>query len=245
MKRLLYLAAISLFALSCSNMAEEGSGVYDTRAVEVLDSLSLKIGTLESASYTLNTINIKQKEAGEPFELINEHDVYMRGPDKMHIHTKGTRGEKSYWYNGSTFSYYSYTNNTYDKMEAPSNILKVIDALHDKYGIDFPAADFFYPSLTDDILENFDKLIFWGKSQIGDKEYYSLSAYNTTTTVQIWIDSNTHLPAKIVHIEEGEMNGVHYEATFSNWKINPNLPDLLFEFEAPKGAIKTSLQPKK
>ncbi len=130
-------------------------------------------------------------------------------------------------------------------MEAPSNILKVIDAIHDKYGIDFPAADFFYPSLTDDILSNFDKLLYWGETQIGDQKMHTLSAYNKNSTLQVWVDGNTQLPAKMVIFIEGDQKRNHYEATFSNWKLNPKLPDLLFEFEAPEGAIKTSLQPKK
>ena len=243
MKKLIYFASICLIAWSCSNLAVEDTGIYDVRSVEVLDSLSTKIGNLESVSYTLDVQIEDHNTEGNLIEIDNVNDVYMRGPNKMHVLTKGTRGQKGYWYNDSTFSYYSYTNNTYDKVDAPESILLVIDALHTKFGIDFPAADFFYPSLTDDVLANFNKLLYWGETQVDDRNLHTISAYNKNTTVQIWVDSETLLPAKMVIFGEGEKKGHRYEASFSNWKLNPALPDVLFEFKAPKGATKTSLQP--
>lgn len=32
-----------------------------------------------------------------------------------------------------------------------------------------------------------------------------------------------------------------YEATLSNWQVNPNLPDALFDFTAPPKAIKIKM----
>jgi len=239
------MATITIFGWSCSNLAMDKTGVYDERAVEVLDSLSNSIGELTSVSYTLNTIVKEKNSAGEIIEIINEHDVYMRGPNKMHINTNGSRGNKGYWYNGDRFAFYSYTNNEYDTMAAPDNILKVIDAIHTKYNIDFPAADFFYATLTDDVLENFDKLLYWGTNTIGDKKLDVISAYNKSRTIQLWVDSCSKLPVKFVLFGEGESNGERYEATFSNWKLNPQLPDNMFEFKPFVDAKKITLQPRK
>ncbi len=245
MKKLIYLAPILLIGWSCSNLAIEKTGVYDERAVEVLDSLSNSIGELTSVSYTLNTI-VKQKNSdGEIVEIINEHDVYMRGPNKMVVHSIGTRGEKNYWYNGSSFAYFSYSTNEYDTMAAPATILKTIDLLHKKYNIDFPAADFFYATLTDDVLENFDKLLYWGTNTIGDKKLDVISAYNKKRTIQLWVDSSSKLPIKFVLFGEGESKGDRYEATFSNWKLNPQLPDIMFEYTPTSDAKKIDLQPRK
>jgi len=245
MKNPIYLAVLSLIIWSCSNLADKDSGVYDVRSVEVLDSLSATLGELTAVSYTLNTVIVERNSDGNLVETTNENDVYMRGPNKMHIHTKGTKGEQGYWYNGSSFSFYSYDRNEYDTVAAPNNIIEAIDFLHNEYNIDFPAADFFYPTLTDDILENFDKLLYWGESPINDTNLHTISAYNKEWTVQIWVNNETLLPAKLVMFNEAENKGERYEATFSNWRLNPTLPDVLFEFAPSESAVKVNLQPKK
>ncbi len=245
MKKLIYFAAISISSWSCSNLAIEKTGVYDERAVEVLDSLSNSVGELTSVSYTLNTIVQEKNSKGDIVEIINEHDVYMRGPNKMMVHTKGTRGEKNFWYNGISFAYYSYLTNEYDTMAAPATILKTIDLLHKKYNIDFPAADFFYSTLTDDVLKNFDKLLYWGTNKIEGKKMDVISAYNKNITIQLWVDSANKLPIKFVILGEGKGNRERYEATFSNWRLNPQLPDIMFEYKPTSDAKKIKLQPRK
>ncbi|MCF6351485.1 MAG: DUF2092 domain-containing protein [Cyclobacteriaceae bacterium] len=241
MKNLIYLSAILITGWSCSNLAVEKTGIYDVRAVEVLDSLSNVIGSLTSVSYTLNTKVKEQNAAHDIIEFSNEHDVYMRGPNKLLVHTNGIRGEKNYWYNGKTFSYFSYSKNEYDTMAAPGTILETIDFLHKKYKVDFPASDFFYPTLTDDVLTNFDKLLYWGRNQIDGKKMDVISAYNKNETIQIWVDSKTKFPVKFIIFKEGD----RYEASFSNWKRNPKLPDVLFEFKPPIEAQKITLESRK
>ena len=137
MKKLLFFLIVTvLFTVSCSS--DQAGKQYDTRAIEYLDNLSETIGSLNSCSYTLNTINAKSKDS----VFTNEHDVYMRGADKMHITSNGRKGPKAYWYNGKQFSYFSYNKNVYDTVSAPKNTIAAIDFLHEKFGIDFPAADF-------------------------------------------------------------------------------------------------------
>lgn len=231
-----YLIAATLFLVSCTS----DDGIYDERAVEHLDNLSETIGNLNSCSYTLVT---KVSEGSES-ELSNEHDVYMRGPDKMHIHTNGTKGRKGFWYDGSSFAYFSYNKNTYDVVGAPGNIITAIDELHHKYGIDFPAADFFYPYFTDDILDNFNEVLFLGHENIDNVDCFVIKASNEDNVLKIWIEKDSNLPHKMSIVQTNDSDN-SYEAVFSNWRINPKLPDVLFEFKPPANSKREKLQPKK
>ncbi len=232
---IIYLLTATLFFVSCTS----NSGKYDDRAIESLDNLSETIGNLNSCSYTLATIVSKENTS----EFSNEHDVYMRGPDKMYIHTNGTKGEKGFWYDGSNFAYFSYNKNTYDTISAPGNIIAAIDQLHHKFGIDFPAADFFYPSFTDDIINNFSEVLYMGDNNIDGVDCIHIEAVNKAEILQIWIEKETNLPHKMI-IGQINNSGSNYEAVFSNWRVNPNLPDILFEFEPPTNSTRKKLQPK-
>ena len=132
-KVILYSILSALFFISCNS----GSGEYDTRAVESLDKLTETIGELTSLSYTVTSFEVDQ-EANEISKL---SDVYLKGSNKMFIENTGTKGDKSFWYNGEKFAYFLFNKNEYDILDAPDNTLKLIDSINSKYGVYFPAAD--------------------------------------------------------------------------------------------------------
>lgn len=216
------------------------SGKYDKDAIEHLDKLSETIGQLNSCSYTLNSVSTIANKT----EFVNESDVYFRGPNKMYIHITGTKGTKGFWYNGSSFAYYVYDKGTFDTIAAADNIIAVIDQLHNEYGIDFPAADFFYPSFTDDVINNFSEVLFLGDKKNDGINCIVIEAINDEKILQIWIDKDTNLP-HMMTIVKSDNKGDSYEAVFSNWRVNPQLPDLLFEFEPPSNSTRVKLQSKK
>lgn len=236
------LAIVVLLVLgACNSSGGNDDGVYDTRAVESLDKMSGVIGELNSCSYTLNTFVVEKDDSGALTEFTNENDVYLRGPDKMHVGAKGSRGSYGYWYNGKTFSFYSYDKNNYDIVDAPSKIVESIDVLHDKYGIDFPATDFFYPTLTDDILEHFDEVLYFDGIQVDEVECVLITAASQKNYLQLWIEESTNLPYKVILAGQYK-NKAYYEGVFSNWRLDPMLPDILFEFSPPSNATQVAIK---
>ncbi len=237
-----FIAFIFLLA-SCNSTNNNQDGVYDTRAVESLDAMTEVIGKLNSCSYTLNTYVSEKDDAGEPGIFTNENDVYLRGPDKMHVRVKGTKGEYGYWYDGSNLSFYSYDKDTYDTVDAPDRIIDAIDFLNHKYGIDFPASDLFYPTLTDDILEHFSTVLFFDSITIDEKSCVLVEGTNEKNVMQMWIEESTNLPYKILLAGRSD-EGNYYEGIFTHWKIDPRLPDILFEFEPPSNSTRVHIKEK-
>jgi hypothetical protein len=161
----------------------------------------------------------------------------------MYIHSIGTKGERSYWYDGKTMGYFNYTKNVFDTIPAPDNIIKTIDVIHHKYGIDFPAADFFYPTFTDDMIDGFDKILFYGDETIDGVDCVVSESVNDKYLVHIWINKSTNLPHKLVISTVNNPLG-YYEAVFSNWRVNADLPDILFEFKPPLNSNRAPLKVK-
>jgi len=217
----------------------------DTTAILILDRMSNIIGELNSCSFTLNTA----ADAIDPELGLITHfyqsTVYFSGPDKLLLHTRGDKGHRGFWYNGSQLAYYSFTEHNYATIVAPDNTIDMIDSVNQTYGIDFPAADFFYPTFTDDLISNFDEIVFSGKSQVGDILCYQIVARNPDTGVQIWVsDDEWSLPVKLVIVDYSQIPNSRYEATFTAWDINPDLPDSMFSFSIPPKARPITLVPK-
>ncbi len=233
-KVILYSILSVLFFISCNS----GSGEYDTRAVESIDKLVAVIGETTSLSYTVDGFSVNN----DGNESIKYSDVYLRGSNKLFIENNGTKGNVSLWYNGEKFAYFLYDKDEYDIIDAPDNTQKLIDSIHSKFGINFPAADFLNPDLTDDLFDNYDQLLYFGEEEVDSINCIALEATNDKHILQIWIEKDTNLPYKMV-IQSKINENKYYEAVYTNWTLNPKLPDIMFEFLPPEGSKRKRIAP--
>jgi hypothetical protein len=216
----------------------------DTVAISILDQMSAMIGSLGSCSVTVKSnYDVNSQHLGL-IKHSNEEQVYLQGPDKLFINSKGDRGSHSFYYDGKTLSYYSLEKNQYAEIEAPATTMAMIDTVNRAYGIDFPAADFLYPTFVDDILAEADNLAYLGITEIDGKECFHIAGTAKDKTFQFWISNDPfYLPVKVVIIYTQKEKNPQYEAILSNWQINPTFPDALFEFKIPPNAQKIKMIP--
>jgi len=214
----------------------------DTIAVAILDRMTAMIGDLSSCHVTVKSnYDIRSQHLG----LVkhgDEEQLYMQGPDKLLIRSQGDRGERSIYYNGETLTYYSMENNQFASLPFSAPIVEMIDTVNKMYGIDFPAADFFYPSFVDDILSESKNLIYLGMTKVDGKDCFHIAGTTADKTFQFWIsDDALTLPLKMVIVYTNRDMNPQYEAVLSDWQINPVLPPALFEFMTPPKAKKIKM----
>jgi len=208
----------------------------DPVAVLILDKMSDLIGDLESCTFTLST----RQDVNDPDHgWVTQHStstMIFDGPDKMHMHRTGEKGQEGFWYNGEEVSYYSFGENNFVRIAAPETSLATIDTLNVVYGIEIPAADFFYPAFTDDLLEAFPTILYLGKKAVGSDNCYHIKASNDEMVVQFWISDQAYkLPIRYSIVYKNNSN-MQYETYFSNWDLNPGIPPSIFDFMPPKNA---------
>jgi hypothetical protein len=216
----------------------------DTVAVAILDKMSAMIGDLSSCSFTVKAnYDIASKNLG----LIKHSDdeqVYLHGPNKLLLKSEGDQGSRDFYFDGNTLSYYSLDQNQYGQIEAPVSLVEMIDTVNKLYGIDFPAADFLYPTFVDDILAESKELVYLGLTKVDGKDCYHIAGIGKDMSFQFWISDDAYtLPVKMVIIYTAKEMSPQYEAMLSNWQVNPELPDALFSFTVPHKARKVKLVP--
>jgi len=218
------------------------SGNIDTAAVSVLDRMSASMGQLKSCSVTVKSeYDVTSNELGLIKHSDDDH-VYLSGQNNLLIHAEGDRGSRSIFYNGKTFTYYSGNQNRYSQIEAPGNVMEMIDHMNKKFGVVFPLADFLYPSFTDDILNEASCLVFLGMTKVNEKDCYHIAGKTRDMTFQFWIaDDSSCLPLKMAIVYTDEPMSPQYEATYSDWQINPDLSKSMFDFSVPANAQKMKI----
>jgi hypothetical protein len=232
-----------LVLLTLNTWAKESR--VDSTALMILDHMSQVIGELQSLNVNIEIRNdVIDRESGL-MSHFSESDLILDGPDKMLIHTKGGKGHRGFWYNGSRLAFYSFDENNYVIFEALPTTLQTIDSLNRAFGIDFPAADFLYPTFTSDLLANNDEIIFNGRTNIENKECFHIVVHGSEFTIQLWLSSGAlTLPVKMLIINKSALPNLQYEATFGDWKINQAYPPSIFEFLPPPGSHEIKMLPK-
>jgi hypothetical protein len=195
------------------------------------------ISQLESCGFKLNTESDLKDYPHGLNKQFSEYQVYMSGQDRMLVIGHGHKGHRKFAYNGQQMAYYSFDENNYGLIPSPPTTIETIDSINKAYGIEFPAADFFYPAFTEDLIENTDSIRFLGIVNIEGKAYFHIMAYAKNIDLQFWINDDAYtLPGKFSICYKKEEGYPQYMSSFSDWEINPKLPEAIFEFNPPPGA---------
>lgn len=216
----------------------------DTVAVAILDKMSAVIGDLSSCSVTIKSnYDITSKSVGL-IKHSDEQQLFLHGPDKLLLKSDGDQGSRDFYFDGNKLSYYSLDKNQYGQIDAPMSLVNMIDTVSKLYGIEFPAADFLYPSFVDDILADSKELVYLGLTKVDGKECYHIAGKAMDKTFQFWISDDAYtLPLKMVIVYTSKEMNPQYEAILTDWQVNPNLPDALFTFTVPHKAQRVKLVP--
>ncbi len=213
---------------------------HDARAIAVLDSMGMYIGERRSASFTVETSIDDEVDSVGVVQHNRTSDVYIVGPDKIFVMYQGDRGRAAVWYNGKTVTVYSFDRNSYDQVSAPDNIIATIDSMYSVYGLEFPAADFLYPTFTSDLMAAHPDIRHVGMTYIDGRYCDHIIARNKDGEKQMWI-ARTGPPVP-VRLLITDLHHLQYESTITNWVADPELDSLMFEFAVPEGSHKTSVK---
>ena len=214
------------------------TAAIDPVAVTILNRMADNIGALRSCSFRLDASHDElDPDLGAVVRLHDSHEVFIVGPDKMLVNTKGDKGQRGFWYDGKQAVYYSYAENNYGRVKAPATIIEMIERIHDDYGVDFPAADFFYPTFVDDLIAQSKRIVFRKTVRVDDRDCFHVVAQGPEQDLELWIANDAaNLPVRYLFRNHGKDGTTQYEGTFTEWTMNPELPATMFHFTPPPGA---------
>jgi hypothetical protein len=215
------------------------SPAIDTVAVSILDRMSALIGDMHSCAVTVKSnYDINSRNLGL-IKHSDEQRLWLHGPNKLMVRSEGDRGSRDLIYDGDSLCYYSHDKNQFGTIPAPATIMEMIDTVNKLYGIEFPVADFFYPSFVDDILADATNLAYLGITQVDGKDCFHIAGTSKDKTFQFWIANDAYyLPLKMVIVYTGKPMNPQYEAVLTGWQVNLDIPDALFRFMTPPKAKK-------
>jgi hypothetical protein len=217
----------------------------DTAALYIMQRMTSTLKSITSCSVHVQAFYDTPTDNLGLIKRSKDETVYARFPNQLMIDNREENERHALIYNGKQMVYYSYDNNNYSTIDnVPATTLEAIQVLSKTYGIEVPAADFFYPSFPDDIKSTAITLSLLGTSTINGEECFHIAGQDSTMSYQFWIHNDPlFLPAKMVIVYNNRPGVPQYEAMYTNWKLNIDIPACIFEFVVPPNSQKIAIKP--
>lgn len=172
-------------------------------------------------------------------QLTNVRRVALERPNHAAADVVGDTLNRATWYDGKTVTVLDKEHNSYAVVEAPPTIDGTLDMLEDEYGVVLPLKDILFSDPYAVLSEGITYGRYLGIHQAAGVACHHLAFSQATIEWQIWIDaSDQPVPRKVVITYVDEPSEPQYTAVFRRWRLEGPVPEGLFTFEAPEGALK-------
>ena len=176
-----------------------GSRLIDHRADELVRKMSELLTSTNSFALEAEEIYDEVPEHVPRTQVGNRRRVALRRPDRMVGDAAGDVINRSFWYDGKTFSVLDKEQNAYSTTAVPPTIDGTLDALFERNGMVIPLADFVYEDVYARLMESVQRGVYLGIHHIGDVACHHLSFEQETIDWQLWIDAGDQpLPRKLI-----------------------------------------------
>jgi hypothetical protein len=174
--------------------------------------------------------------------LTNTRRVALRRPDRLAGDASGDALNRSFYYDGQTFSAIDKEQNVWASGTVPPTIDEALDTVLEQTGTVLPLADFLYADAYERLMAHVQRGAYLGIHEAAGVPCHHLSFEQATIDWQLWIDAGAEpLPRKLVIAYKTEDEVPQYSVTIRKWNMKPTLPDALFAFSPPEGATRVDV----
>jgi hypothetical protein len=219
-------------------LAQRGPDV-EPKADKYLKAMSSYLAGLKSFTVQVEESFDVVQEDGQKLQFSNERKISVLRPNKVFGQSSGDTAHSRFYYDGKTVTVFDLPHKTYATAKVSDTTDKMLDELHERFGIDQPLADFLFANPYKELMEHVREGNYVGLNRVGKYKCHHLAYEQRLLDWQIWIDSGKQpLPRKLVITFTRQAGQPQYVAVFHHWDANPELAEDLFHFTPPAGIHK-------
>lgn len=208
-------------------------------ADKTLKAMSDYMGGLRSFSVKYDIESEVISTDGQKLQFSSSGQIVARRPDRLHVVRNTGYGSGELFIDGRSVSIVGRAKNAYLQFDGPGTIEQAIDALHDKYGLDMPAADLLDAKPYHALVKAVTSGAYHGMAMVGGVVAHHLAFRTKDIDWQIWIQAGpVPLPLKFVITTKWMTAAPQYSVRFRDWQANVEAPDATFRFQPAAGAVR-------
>ena len=227
------IAVASIVAGSAPAQAQ-GAGI-DPQATRLLRRMTDYLAGLRQFSVDSDSTLEVVLNTGEKLQFDTAARATVRRPDRMRAERRGEIVDQVFYYDGASLTLYSLDAKRFAATPAPATLDAALDYARERLDIVAPASDLLATNAFDRLTQGLLGALVVGPSVVGGVRTTHLAFRGPEVDFQVWVqDGDKPLPRKYV-ITTRQIPGMpEFASSFSNWKLDPEVPDALFVFVPPK-----------
>jgi hypothetical protein len=219
-----------------------GSRLIEPRVQELVRQMSDRLAKVTTLALVAEEVYDEVPADAPRQQLTSLRRVAMRRPDRLVGDTSGDAVNRSFWYDGRTFSALDREQNVWVSGQVPPTIDAALDWVLDQTGTVIPLADFLYADVYSRLMGKVERGVYLGIHEAAGVPCHHLSFEQATIDWQLWIDAGADpLPRKLVISYKTEDEVPQYAVTIRTWNLAAKVPEALFRFTPPEGAKRVDL----
>jgi hypothetical protein len=243
MKRQIW-TLLGLLSSLCVVAAAQVPGKIDARAGQLLRAACQFLADTPSFSLTAEVWREHIGDSGEKLQFTRQVDMEVKRPGHLHMEIKSGYTDRGFWFDGKNLNILDRKRNLFSSTAFPGNIDSMLDAAHDRFGIDLPLADLALSNPYENAVAQVSSGRYLGHSTAMGFACHHLAFVQENIDWQVWIDEGPRpLIRKFVITHKDQPGAPEFTGLIRGWNLLDRISDIAFEFEPPAGAMKVELLP--
>jgi hypothetical protein len=223
-------------AEEAKSAARVAAPIREQRALDLVKRMSDTLAAAGAFTYRSSSAIELRAKTGQFVTLFADSEVALQRPNKLQVRVTGEVPNFQLYYDGRSVTAYSPKDNVYSTASAPAKIDEMLELVHQKANIHFPASDLMltdpYAALARDLRSGF----VVGPATVDGTACEHLAFRAPDSNWEIWIETQSALPRRLLVTYTSVVNFPRLAVELSNWNLTPKMDPGRFEFAKPAGA---------
>lgn len=194
----------------------------------------------DKQKYAFEAVIIDEvKDGKETTKFRNDVVIKIQRADKLRMDRLMGGVHKGYYINNGQFTMIDHQDNFYAQVETPKTIDAALDFIFKKYDISAPLSALIYSSMKG--RTDLNKGKNFGIRTIGGVECNYVAFANRDREVHVWVATGEEPLVQAFSVIDKTLQERARTNTTIVWKLNADISDSDFQFEAPSDATKISI----
>jgi hypothetical protein len=225
--------SISIFAEEAKDNPE-----VDPKAKEIIERAVDYLAKANQFRVSAEIWQDLEVEPGVKGQFSKVVEIQLRRPDRLRLDVSTSAPKRSFYYDGTSLTVFDRATGFFASAETPPTIDETLEVIEEKFGVAFPLEDLLLSRPFGDGASKAVAGSYYGLEPILGVMCHHVGFRSELIDWQAWIeDGAVPLVRKAVIDFKTEPGSPKWMVLLNKWDLETPLPDFVFQFDPPSGAI--------
>ena len=229
--------------------AQEGKAAapeVENKAMTIVKRMVSMLSQAKQFSFTADISFDVVQDSGQKLEFGETRKIMVRRPDHIRVDvTKRDGSVSGFVFDGKDIAVFNVQDKVYATVAKPGTVDEAIDYFTENLDMRMPLGELLASDLPQVLQERMHEADYVEQATIAGDLCDHVALRGERADVQLWITRGDQpLPRRMVITYTRAEGQPQFSAQFSDWNLSPEVPDTLFAFTPPAGAVKIAFAPR-